>query len=917
MLIRVTGGREGIREYLENGKKQGRGFDRDELDERVILRGDLAITDAIISGMTGSGDKYLHVTASFKEDEISREVLEAFAVDFEEFAFAAFDGDEYDYYVEAHLPKIKSEIDEQTGRFFERKPHIHIVIPKTNLLSGQYLSPFGRFEQNERFVFAFQEWFNHKHGLASPRDNRRVEFTGASESISRYKGDLFATTGRDVKERVLSEVLNKKITSYDDFKKMLGTIGEVKTRNEGREDEYLHVKAAGDSKGTNLREFVFSREFIELPDAQKRDRLAVEVERRYEVGGPSRKPPEAHLATLADWRERRQKELKYLNSGNRKVYQQYKQADPGQRKAILADRAARFYAKHRQEQDYGRTDASSRLGRIGDNLRTASHHLEAAGRDIEKARRTVGTATNLADRGNRRALAAAIERVAGTQIRTERVRLETGQSVRRAADSVTAQLARDAGEKGKQTRAGGLTEFQLIKRELDAKRLLNRLSQSHGVIPEKYEVTKGKDGSDRIKCGSRSLNVSDFVTKEMNLSWKDAAPILRAAYREQTGGKVDTLARQQPSEKLWQDYQAWRKGRVDERQQKWERQRDSERARRIEIKKDFDRAKALNYAKYPARSKIRPTTEQRRATMSVIRMNRAQREMTLRESIETERAALKEQYQKPYQEQYREFLSERAQSGDELALNELRRVRAEVQTGRSNEARIAAGEERSAQRDERLVRDSDLTYQVHRNGDVTYSRGGKAVLRDEGKSVRVLKTDDKTIETGLRLAVQKYGGGSLALAGSAEFQKRAAELVAEKGMRVTFVDERLNQIVRDRQRSMADEAKHLSRAREYMKATDNSRSTQAETRAVQPKEVMPGIDSKAADIVKGRYTGKVVSVDQDFVYQQSGQQTVRHDRKQFNELPKLGDKLKVAYRQGVANVKNLGPEKEIDTGLGL
>jgi hypothetical protein len=71
MLIRISGGIQGIKEYLENGQKQGRDFSRDELDERVILAGDLEATDAVIQRMDNDGEKYLHVTIAFK-DEMNR-----------------------------------------------------------------------------------------------------------------------------------------------------------------------------------------------------------------------------------------------------------------------------------------------------------------------------------------------------------------------------------------------------------------------------------------------------------------------------------------------------------------------------------------------------------------------------------------------------------------------------------------------------------------------------------------------------------------------------------------------------------------------------------------------------------------------------------------------------------------------------
>ena len=249
MLIRIGGGIEGIKDYLENGQKQGREFSRDELDERVILAGDLEATDAIIQRMDNDGEKYLHVTIAFKEDDISRETLQAVAREFEAFAFSAYDQDEYSFYAEAHMPKIKSYTNEQSGEFVERKPHIHVVVPKTNLLSEQHLNPFGVVEQNEKFIDAFQEHINNKFGLASPKENRRIEFTGESEMISRYKGDVFEGQNKDLKGDILETMLARKVERYDDFKAMLSEFGETRARNEGKATEYQNVKAADAGKG--------------------------------------------------------------------------------------------------------------------------------------------------------------------------------------------------------------------------------------------------------------------------------------------------------------------------------------------------------------------------------------------------------------------------------------------------------------------------------------------------------------------------------------------------------------------------------------------------------------------------------------------------------------------------------------------
>ncbi|WP_455289738.1 hypothetical protein [Cupriavidus necator] len=131
-----------MKQYLENGQKVGREFSRDEMDERVVLFGNLDVTDALIQALNvpESIDRYLSITLSFKEDEVSREVLDDVAKACRSFVFAGYREDELNFYAEAHLPRIKSYIDSKTGQRVERKPHIHVVIPKLNLLSGQEAS---------------------------------------------------------------------------------------------------------------------------------------------------------------------------------------------------------------------------------------------------------------------------------------------------------------------------------------------------------------------------------------------------------------------------------------------------------------------------------------------------------------------------------------------------------------------------------------------------------------------------------------------------------------------------------------------------------------------------------------------------------------------------------------------------------
>jgi len=95
----VSGRHDGVKQYLEEGRKVGRELDRDDLDERVVLVGDLDLTDAVIQSIDAPPkvERYLSITLSFKEDHVDRETLFRIARDFEAFAMHAYRPDEYSF----------------------------------------------------------------------------------------------------------------------------------------------------------------------------------------------------------------------------------------------------------------------------------------------------------------------------------------------------------------------------------------------------------------------------------------------------------------------------------------------------------------------------------------------------------------------------------------------------------------------------------------------------------------------------------------------------------------------------------------------------------------------------------------------------------------------------------------------------
>ncbi|MFC7634374.1 LPD7 domain-containing protein [Paraburkholderia humisilvae] len=975
----MTGRHDGVKEYLEDGRKVGRESGRDDLDERVVLAGDLDLTDAVIQSIHTAPniERYLSITLSFKEDHVNRETLFQIARGFEAFALHAYRPDEYCFYAEAHLPRIKSYVDQVTGELVERKPHIHIVIPKRNLISGRALRPFGFEKYNVSYIDAFQEHTNAQYGLASPKDNRRALLTDTSEMISRYRGDLFRTSSRELKEQILDAILDRQIENHADFIALLHELGAVRTRNAGSDDEYPNVKLAGAGKGVNLKEYVFTRGFIELPIAEKLQALSADAADRYEAGVVPRRTPDDITAVLDEWYATRAHELKYLNSGSR-LYQRYQESSPHDRQLILADLERSFYAQHlkayhdraddtfpgleehlrrdgrsfefgaqpsdavdepntgeidlgvsgwergRAADDlsghvvhgYGELDvrfdsvagrpypspesfdalrdmSSGPLDGLGDRSAVllpdhALHQLEpdgavsadrlrwpadcsgklAAQRIVELLPGGLGayyqmleahyafgdpfegllpvrpTVTStppgmsppgwfygsqrdpLSDRFDAIDSSFDFDAARPSAPREREMRVDvppycsrrsragddafaTPRCTGRVADNVLSQLAHELRQRDEAR--GQYNEFREIRQGLDARRLLAVLSHTHGVRPAKYAIVAGRDGSDRIRAGARTLNVSDFLTKELNLSWSEAGPLMRTMFQRQRAGEPIPAAREFPHAALWREYSVARKAHSTARSDAWLAQRESEQYRRDNIRTAFE------VRRVAIKQDVRLTPAGQRTAMSLARAGQLSRNDALREAIARERAVLKAEFGLASGPSFSDWLRTRAGQGDEKALGELRRsARPEcVLAGIDDEEEafnvILPNTSRTHTQSEYntiIFRLAGLSWSVDERGHVTYRQNGQDVVRDRGSSVQVFQIDRSALETGLRLAQSKFGR-ALKLSGGDAYQLAAAKVAVDAGLRVQFSDARLNRAM--------DEYRH-TRVNEHVRA---------------------------------------------------------------------------------------------------
>src|SRR5690554_1981401 len=111
MLARIGAGASGIRDYLEKGRKKGREYDRDLIDERLPLMGDIELMDSVIDSIQTKQEcdsRYLHISLSFAEDfshtdepkdgQISLEKIKKTVEQYRSDLMAGYEQEEYVFY---------------------------------------------------------------------------------------------------------------------------------------------------------------------------------------------------------------------------------------------------------------------------------------------------------------------------------------------------------------------------------------------------------------------------------------------------------------------------------------------------------------------------------------------------------------------------------------------------------------------------------------------------------------------------------------------------------------------------------------------------------------------------------------------------------------------------------------------------
>lgn len=788
MIVEIGGSTGGLKEYLEHGRKAGRELHRDQLDQRIALIGDLEVFEKSTQIHQGDGQKYDHITLSFSESHVTDEMLKKAADEFLEHALLAWpeqDRARVAFYAEAHRPKIQSYTNSKTGEQVERFTHIHIGLGRHDLKTGAAIEPLGFLghQTNLKYIDAWQESFNSKHGFRSPKDNPKITPENAIDVLARYTGDAPGTLETFNNKKAALEISLKKkiiaenITTWVDFGKMLESYGEVSMIREGQFNEAYRIKPSGEARAMRLKGVLFKRQFIERPTAEKIAILSEKATAAYLEQMQPRKEPAYVAETLNYWKNIKARENRYLHTGSRFYQEVYLPADAGQRVQII---------NNLERENHGIQSSANHKNRKITPARNRVPGMPIRNLDGIQSR------TEMLLRGHTSMDVGA--RFATDQVGFELRQADGGGPAELSSGGVesliqpSSVLARvQADLKDRYMQAADKERYGEIRRNLNCTQLLASLTHAHGLNLNLYQVATAKDGTPRIQCGSRALSASDFLSKELGLPWKEAAPILRAAYEAQLGIKETRARGVIPKNQLWVEFktvQLVNKPTIAKQLKVFDEQTMGMRGSLIaSLKKDH--AKAL----------VGITGATRKATQSLQKRAVA----VAKAELNDERRALRKTIQPIQKQAWLSFLQGRAGQGDQKALEQLRKLDDTARAAPANSITGVIDLDGEDQKKKRKAKKSGseaaflaaLTHSISTSGDVTYSTAGVAVLRDEGQHLAVLDpSSDEAIKAALLLGREKFGN-TLTLTGSIEFQEKAVRVAVANGIHVKFSDPNL------------------------------------------------------------------------------------------------------------------------------
>jgi hypothetical protein len=815
LIIRNGGGNRGIKEYLEEGRKVDRHLSRDELDKRVPIEGDLVVTQAVIDTIPDNNqERYLHITMSFNEPDVDEESIRHVYEQYKKELMTAYGDDEFNIYAEIHWPKVKESYNHNTEEMEPRYPHVHIVIPKKNLLTGGFLNPLGMHEKSLKYIDAIQEKLNRDNGLSSPRDNPRVGSNHYEAALGKYKDKEFGSKNGELKRQIHSAVLSRDIRSIESFKALLSEYGEVKVRNEGKDSQYFAVKVPGDQKYTNLKANIFASAYIEKRALGLEPITDAQIKKRVET-----------------WRDIQSREIKYVSNASKALKAKYRAMTLPERRSFLLEREKDYGEKHRGTKTVsGTVDgiSSSSVSRVrarhnqhsnfgfagGGSPDGKSNLHELHGSDLGYFGEDGESAAGLFLQGNENdnVLDQATNRSFGLRhnlysggrsrggIRVPVVATDPQSSV------LTSLLQAEQDKKFQQQ---DVSKFADIRKNLDPQHLLAYAQIKYGVDPAKHSVSQAKDGSARIKVGKYNYNVSDFLTKHIGLEWAEASAVLTELYEKQKLGITD---RPKAKVVLLDDWRRFRDEIYPKNIKTYDQLKN-------QIRVSFELGlKSINSEYFARRRAITKdetlTRTDKHYFRSVVILEKLQKVEALQTQI-TEQKGLSSQVKYPYSTLFYNYSTK----NEVVNMKILDKLKAKLQTPIEDGINTIGGRRpmtphsipngaeavkraklvqklkaKEHEAKELKIKLNDLRPTPQKDGSVAFrhkDHGAQIFVNHPDRLEMNRKTEPDEVGVGLMFALERFGN-PLEIKGSAQFKEQIILVAAERDMDITFTDEKLN-----------------------------------------------------------------------------------------------------------------------------
>ncbi|KAE8436904.1 LPD7 domain-containing protein [Vreelandella piezotolerans] len=580
-LIRISHREQGLENYLEKGRMSGRDYERDEMDTRVPLHGDIdAFSAAVKFSRTNKKWKhhYDHITIGFSQDEqgLSEEKLRDIVRDVLHYYYGGMYDIDNDLaaFAEAHRPRLQTMKDKTTGELHDRLDHIHIGVPKYNPRTGKQIRTL---PYNWKADAAFQSWLCQKHGLVDPATRKRDEPMTKADFLARHKGDGEAPKKQGIVNALRAEFsrITKSADTADDAIEKLKASELVESVQwvDTKRNKYLQVTPFDGAKKINLRGkgFEHLHHFYgeKAPDVNPDKAPQVEQslddletvwrqhqeqykERQYKPKDKkSKKRESAPVAETLNHEETYQRLSKRVIPKLREARTFYVIYRTNIQEELI--KGFRLWERANQKHLVNKKEGI-RIYDNNDKISVSTDDKEAREKGVrlalEVAQAKGWDIDNLKINGSDEFQSEVRRQI--SEIQTQRAEREGGAAQpKRQASKPTGrskakraplqrhartQPSNVAGHVAKQAAAAykeSLSKEQIaaIKKELPAQQVLDYAIRKYAVDPERYEIVDGNKIRD-LKRRANPKNVVDWLNKTCNLTIAETFPQLHLMFEE-------------------------------------------------------------------------------------------------------------------------------------------------------------------------------------------------------------------------------------------------------------------------------------------------------------------------------------------------------------------------------------------------